>query len=87
MNEQYAVKISDKGQVTLPKKLRERLGLKRGDYLLLSPQGQGLRVEKALVSPVAMFREIAEETEMHFRDEGIRPADVEEAVNWARRQK
>ena len=29
----YRVKITSKGQLTLPKELREKLGLKPGDYL------------------------------------------------------
>ncbi|MEW6448893.1 MAG: AbrB/MazE/SpoVT family DNA-binding domain-containing protein [Bacillota bacterium] len=87
MNEQYVAKISGKGQITVPKELREKYGLKEGDYLLLFPQGQGLRVEKAALSPLARFREIAAKTEERFREEKIGPGEVEEAVRWARRQK
>lgn len=87
MNRQYVAKISGKGQITLPKELREKYGLKEGDYLLLFPQGQGLRLEKAAISPLARFREIAAETEERFRQEKVGPAEVEEAIRWARRQR
>ncbi|MEW6726115.1 MAG: AbrB/MazE/SpoVT family DNA-binding domain-containing protein [Bacillota bacterium] len=87
MNEQYVAKISGKGQITLPKELRKRFGLKEGDYLLLSPQGQGLRLEKATISPLARFQEIAAETEERFRKDKIGPVEVEEAIRWARGQK
>lgn len=85
--EQYVAKISGKGQITLPKQLRERYGLKEGDYLLLSPQGQGLRLQKAAVSPLASFLDIATETEKRFREDAIGIAEVEEAIRWAREQK
>ncbi|ACA60600.1 AbrB/MazE/SpoVT family DNA-binding domain-containing protein [Candidatus Desulforudis audaxviator] len=87
MSEQYVAKLSGKGQLTLPKKLREEYDLKEGDYLLLFPQGQGLRLEKAAISPLVRFREMAAETERRFDEEKIGPEAVEEAVRWARRQK
>jgi len=87
MAEQYVAKISEKGQITIPKKLRERYSLEEGDYLLLLPQGQGLRIEKAAVEPLARFRTLAEETEKRWQEEGVKPEDVEEAVRWARDQK
>jgi AbrB family looped-hinge helix DNA binding protein len=87
MEPQYVVKITDKGQITLPKKLREAYNFKEGDYLLLFPQGEGLRAEKALVSPVSRFKALAADTEKRFRDEGLQPSEVEEAVRWARLQK
>jgi AbrB family looped-hinge helix DNA binding protein len=87
MESQYVVKITDKGQITLPKELRKAYNLKEGDYLLLFPQGEGLRAEKALVSPVSRFKELAADTEKRFMDEGLQPSDVEEAVRWARLQK
>jgi AbrB family looped-hinge helix DNA binding protein len=87
MESQYVVKITDKGQITLPKELREAYNFKEGDYLLLFPQGEGLRAEKALVSPVSRFKALAADTEKRFRDEGMQPSEVEEAVRWARLQK
>jgi AbrB family looped-hinge helix DNA binding protein len=87
MESQYVVKITDKGQITLPKELREAYNFKEGDYLLLFPQGEGLRAEKALVSPVSRFKALAADTEKRFRDEGLQPSEVEEAVRWARLQK
>ncbi|TDA70280.1 MAG: AbrB/MazE/SpoVT family DNA-binding domain-containing protein [Clostridia bacterium] len=87
MAEQYVAKISEKGQITIPKKLRENYHLKEGDYLLLLPQGQGLRIEKAAIEPLTRFRAIAEETKKRWQEEGVKPAEVEEAIRWARNQK
>ena len=87
MESQYVVKITDKGQITLPKELRKAYNFKEGDYLLLFPQGEGLRAEKALVSPASRFKELAANTEKRFMEEGLQPSEVEEAVRWARLQK
>lgn len=85
MAEQFVAKISGKGQVTLPKQLRNKFGLKEGDYLIIYPQGSGFRIEKAVLSTHERFRQIAEATERRFREDGITPADVEEAIKWSRK--
>ena len=51
MESQYVVKITDKGQITLPKELRKAYNFNEGDYLLLFPQGEGLRAEKSSCIP------------------------------------
>lgn len=40
------VKILPKGQITLPKKIRERLGVKEGDVLLVEESGDGILLRK-----------------------------------------
>ncbi len=48
----YAVsRLTGKGQVTLPKELRERLGLKPGDYVVLRPVAGGILISKAVIAP------------------------------------
>ena len=84
MPTQYVAKITDKGQITLPKQLREEFSLDVGDYLILMPQGQGVRLEKAAISPISRFQAMAEETEQRFQSEGVRQEDVEEAIRWSR---
>lgn len=42
----YRAKITAKGQVTIPKDLREKLGLKTGDYLHIKETDQGYLIEK-----------------------------------------
>ena len=41
-------KLTSKGQVTLPKALRDRLGLRTGDEIAFVEDGQGFRLEKKL---------------------------------------
>ncbi|WP_066640203.1 AbrB/MazE/SpoVT family DNA-binding domain-containing protein [Desulfolucanica intricata] len=52
MNKIYTPKIGSKGQMTLPKEVRDILGLKEGDRLLLKVEPEGRVVlEKGLVIP------------------------------------
>lgn len=46
--------VSEKGQITVPKRLRERLGIRAGDRLELTEEDGRLVVRKAIASdPVA----------------------------------
>ncbi|MDW7739252.1 MAG: AbrB/MazE/SpoVT family DNA-binding domain-containing protein [Bacillota bacterium] len=42
----YRVKITAKGQLTVPKQLREALGLAKGDYLLIKETAGEYTIEK-----------------------------------------
>ncbi len=41
------VKVLPKGQITLPKKIREELGIEEGDVLILEKKGGGIELKKA----------------------------------------
>jgi AbrB family looped-hinge helix DNA binding protein len=50
-------KITAKGQVTIPKRVRERLGLKPGDEIEFVEDAAGFRVQKRLLaSPFKQYR-------------------------------
>ena len=42
----YEIKVTSKGQVTIPKKLREKMGLKPGDYLEIKEESEGYLINK-----------------------------------------
>lgn len=79
------VKVSSKGQIIIPKDLRERLGVKTGEKLLvLSRNGEILLKKTEEVS----IEEIAGKIEKQTKQEGI---DIDklldEAIEWARKPK
>ncbi|MBI2141069.1 AbrB/MazE/SpoVT family DNA-binding domain-containing protein [Candidatus Woesearchaeota archaeon] len=41
------VKMSEKGQIAIPLEIREAIGLKKGDELLLLQEGERVFIEKA----------------------------------------
>ncbi|MEX1255367.1 MAG: AbrB/MazE/SpoVT family DNA-binding domain-containing protein [Dehalococcoidia bacterium] len=50
-------KVTSKGQVTIPKKVRDGLGIRPGDELAFVQDGRGYRVEKRIqASPLKKYR-------------------------------
>lgn len=79
------VKVSPKGQIVIPKDVRERLGVRTGEKLLvLSRDGEILLRKTEEIS----IEEIAEKIENQAKQERIDVDKlVDEAVEWARRSK
>jgi len=44
----YEIKVTSKGQVTIPKKLREEMGLKPGDYIEIKENEVGYIINKKI---------------------------------------
>ena len=53
-------KITSKGQVTLPKAIREQLGVRAGDSLVYEVEGTSVRVRKAEPFDLEWHRAIAQ---------------------------
>ena len=83
-NERYVSRVTGKGQVTIPKEIRDRLGLERGEYVVWQPRGESVVMERATVS-ADDFDALADRIAERFRRKGITREDVEDAIRWARR--
>jgi AbrB family looped-hinge helix DNA binding protein len=63
--ENYVLEIGNKGRIVLPSELRRRLGLKEGDRILLSVEGDGSAMLVSVKSQVegarGMLKELAPE--------------------------
>lgn len=82
---QYTSRITSKGQVTIPKEIRERYGFSEGDYLILEPRGEDLVVRRGrLVSEDEDFEALVDRVTERFEDREVSRSDVEDAVRWAR---
>jgi AbrB family looped-hinge helix DNA binding protein len=66
-------KITSKGQITIPKAVRDQLGARTGDVLLFVPENGGFRIEKLVPEdPFEKYRG-------YFKDlEGI---DIDELID------
>jgi AbrB family looped-hinge helix DNA binding protein len=51
-------KVTRKGQMTIPKELREALGLQAGDYVALRPLMDGVLMSKATISSRVKAEEV-----------------------------
>lgn len=82
--ERYASKVTAKGQVTIPKEIRRRLGLTEGEYVVWEPRGERVVVERAAVAPTEDFDRLAGRIAKRFAEKGVTREEVEEAIRWAR---
>lgn len=55
-----AVRVQERGQVTIPKEIRERLGLKKGDLVTFVETEQGVMIKPAEIVVSAALDEIGE---------------------------
>ena len=77
----FSASLDEKGQLTLPEELRERLGLNEGDTLVLERRGERIVARKAPESGDD-YGEMAERIARRFRDLGVTPAEVRVAMGW-----
>jgi AbrB family looped-hinge helix DNA binding protein len=52
----YKAKVTSKGQLTLPKKLRDKIGLEPGDYLEVHETPEGYLVRKQVNEDRGFYR-------------------------------
>jgi AbrB family looped-hinge helix DNA binding protein len=87
MMTRYTTRITSKGQVTIPKAIRDLYGLGEGDYLVLEPRGEDLVVRKGrMVTSDEDFEALAARVAERFEERGISREDIEDAVRWARKK-
>lgn len=51
-------KVGIKGQVVIPKAIRDQIGIEPGDEVTFEPDGQEVRVRRVMNNPAARAREI-----------------------------
>jgi len=77
-------KVSAKGQIVIPKDLRERLNLKEGDTLLVYSTDSMLVIRK-VVKQETILSIIAEPVRKKIKQLGITKNDISKAIEQARR--
>lgn len=85
MQVEEIVRVSSKGQIVIPKRVRQKFGIEPGKKLLVAT-GSG----KILLSTLEdlSLAEISGRTSTIVENEGIDvPRLVDEAVSWARKEK
>ena len=82
----YSVRVSFKGQVTIPKKVRDKLRIAPGDFVLFEEKGEEVVLKKARLSPVEEFDRLVAVLDKKVKKLGIADEDIEEAIKWARRK-
>jgi len=82
----YSSKITSKGQITIPKAVRETMGLEEGDYVVFEPEDDRIILRPATLGPNEDFEALAERIAERFERYGISRSDVADAIRWARKR-
>jgi len=82
----YAAKITSKGQITIPKAVRETMGLEEGDYVVFEPEDDRIILRPAALGPNEDFEALADRIAERFERYGISRSDVTDAIRWARKR-
>jgi AbrB family looped-hinge helix DNA binding protein len=82
----YAAKITAKGQVTIPKAVREEMGLAEGDYLVFERGKDAMTIKRSAIPPTEDFEALAERISRRLKGRGVTREDVADAIRWARRK-
>lgn len=64
---EYVVNVREKGEVTIPKELREKYNIKHKTRVKIIPKAEGILIKPEVADPVGQLRGIAE---------GLWPEDV-----------
>jgi len=82
----YSVRVSFKGQITIPKKVRDKLRIAPGDFILFEERGEEVVLKKARLSPIEEFDRLVAVLDKKVKKLGIADEDIEEAIKWARQR-
>lgn len=78
-------KTSSKGQVVIPKEIRERLGLGKGTLLLTYTMGDRIVLKKLSEPEEGIFSELSEPVREKISELGIEREDVDRAISEVRK--
>jgi len=77
--------VSTKGQVVIPSRIRKQLGIQTGSQLMVMTDGDSVLM-RAIVPPKGeSFKQLIRESRELAADAGLTPADVDRAIQEARR--
>ena len=80
-------KMSSKGQVVIPEKIRKRLGLKEGSQFIVVGDKDTL-ILKAITAPsIGEFDELIADARKQARMAGMKRTDIEAAIDGIRGRK
>ena len=82
----YPSKVSFKGQVTIPKQVRNKLKIAPGDFVLFEEKNEEVVLKKARLSPEEEFNKLVAVLDRKVKKLGITDKDIEDAIKWARQK-
>ena len=79
-------KMSSRGQIVIPKDIREEIGMREGDYLAIFSSGDTICLKRLeMIALKKRFEKTANRLEKIAIEKGITSDDIDEAVKNARK--
>lgn len=78
------VRVSSKGQIVLPKKIRDRMGIGEGDYIIIDELTEGVLIMAK--SRIALFDAIAEPIRREAEEQGFTEDQLMDMIKEMRRE-
>jgi len=83
--EQELVKMSEKGQLVVPRSIRDKEGFKRSDRFVAIEVRDGVLFKKVEIPDVRLeFESLSKDIQSHLARRKIKQEEVAKAIKWAR---
>ena len=76
--------VSTKGQVVIPKSIRQLLGISSESKLAVITDGENILMKPVLPPKVEAFNELIKESRKMARETGLTPKEVEDTIKEVR---
>ncbi len=78
--------MSSRGQVVIPQKLRESLGLREGEKFAVIGEDRTLVFQRLEAPSFSGFEKLLEKTREFAKNKGIKESDVKDAIDRSRKK-
>ncbi len=79
------VKMSPKGQLVVPKEIREQSGFESADRFIALPVEDGVIFKKIDIDVTKEYERLSKRVQERFQREELSEDEVEDAIEWARK--
>lgn len=84
MKDECLARVTSKGQITLPARIRKKINAGKGDYILFRVKGKTVELEKVDFTWEERFNTLAKTIEERFKKNKVTREDIDNAVKWAK---
>ncbi len=79
--------VSSKGQVVLPKNIRDALSLDTGSKLIVVTDGDNILLKPIVAPNLSEFDELMKEAQKWAKEVGMTESDIDEAITAVRKRR
>ncbi|TLX94535.1 MAG: hypothetical protein E6K96_08380 [Thaumarchaeota archaeon] len=87
MAQEELVKMSEKGQLVVPRRIREKEGFKGSDRFVAIEVKDGVLFKRVEIPEVKIeFESLSRDIQFHFKKRKVKQSDIDDAVKWVRQK-